>query len=104
MIRRLPAGTDPAAFAAAHQAVLISGAADRPHTLDAFADALDFPDYFGRNLDALLDCLRDLAPAPDLVWAKASALRAADPEGYAGILRVLRQWQAEHPGNRIHLG
>src|SRR6478752_9753549 len=26
-----------------------------------FADALDFPDYYGRNLDALNDCLRDVA-------------------------------------------
>jgi hypothetical protein len=27
---------------------------------DAFATALDFPDYYGRNLDALNDCLRDV--------------------------------------------
>ena len=27
---------------------------------DAFAAALDFPDYYGRNLDALNDCLRDV--------------------------------------------
>ena len=28
--------------------------------LDHIADALDFPPYFGRNLDALFDCLCDL--------------------------------------------
>lgn len=28
--------------------------------LDAFAQALEFPDYFGRNLDAFVDCLRDV--------------------------------------------
>ena len=27
---------------------------------DAFAAALDFPDYYGRNLDALNDCMRDV--------------------------------------------
>jgi hypothetical protein len=32
-----------------------------PELLDRFAAALDFPDYFGRNLDALNDCLRDVA-------------------------------------------
>lgn len=103
MIRHLSADTDPAAFASDHRAVLVTGTADRPHTLDAFADALDFPDYFGRNLDALLDCLRDLAPPPSLVWANAYELRAGDPDGYAGIMRVLRQWQAERPGVRLYL-
>jgi hypothetical protein len=29
--------------------------------LDDFATALAFPDYFGRNLAALVDCLRDVA-------------------------------------------
>ncbi len=26
-----------------------------------FADALDLPDYFGRNMDALHDCLTDIS-------------------------------------------
>jgi hypothetical protein len=29
--------------------------------LRAFGDALDFPDYFGKSIDALVDCLRDVA-------------------------------------------
>lgn len=27
---------------------------------DLFAQAFDFPEYFGRNLDALYDCLTDI--------------------------------------------
>ena len=27
---------------------------------DLFAQALDFPDWYGHNLDALMDCLTDL--------------------------------------------
>ena len=27
---------------------------------DAIANALQFPDYYGRNLDALYDCLTDI--------------------------------------------
>jgi hypothetical protein len=29
--------------------------------LVAFGKAFDFPDYYGKNLDALVDCLRDVA-------------------------------------------
>ncbi|MET9322564.1 barstar family protein [Streptomyces sp. NPDC003038] len=33
---------------------------DQVSTCDAFARAIGFPDYFGRNWDALVDCLDDL--------------------------------------------
>jgi hypothetical protein len=49
---------------------------------DDIAVALNFPDYFGRNLDALNDCLRDVA-AGDYGWRPeatglVSVLRAFD--------------------------
>lgn len=34
----------------------------------AFASALGFPDHYGRNLDALYDCLRDVAER-DVGWS-----------------------------------
>ena len=37
------------------------GIASKPAFLDAFADALHFPDYFGRNWDAFEECLGDLS-------------------------------------------
>ena len=39
---------------------------DKQSLLDAIASALDFPEWFGRNWDALEDCLTDLS------WKKAS--------------------------------
>jgi RNAse (barnase) inhibitor barstar len=33
---------------------------------DSIAIAMEFPDYFGRNWDALIDCLRDMS------WVSAS--------------------------------
>ncbi len=38
---------------------------DKQSLLDAIASALDFPEWFGRNWDALEDCLTDLS------WKKA---------------------------------
>src|SRR5882672_2137075 len=33
----------------------------REELLRGIADAMEFPDYFGMNWDAVIDCLRDLA-------------------------------------------
>lgn len=53
---------------------------DEPSFYTALADALDAPDgYYGRNLDALADCLRGgYGPeAPfELVWHDAGQARA----------------------------
>lgn len=102
----LPAATNVAALTARlttsrRSPVVIDAPADRAGTLDAFAAALHFPDYFGRNLDALLDCLRDLDDDTLLIWNGAAGLRAADAAGYRGILTVLDQFQRERPSVSI---
>ena len=57
------------------------------------AAALSFPDWFGRNLDALADCLRDLSwlPAGEhvLVWSAPAVFRDADLDGYRAVAEVL---------------
>lgn len=61
--------------------------------MEAIAAALSFPDYFGRNLDALYDCLTDLTWLPVgehvLIWGGAELLKAADPKAYLAIRSVL---------------
>jgi RNAse (barnase) inhibitor barstar len=58
--------------------------------LAALAQALDFPDYFGHNLDALNDLVNDLPPGEHtLVWQHPEVLRKADPEAYEQIVDIL---------------
>lgn len=42
-----------------------SDAAGKAEVLAALGKGLQLPDYYGRNLDALYDCLTDLEPSPD---------------------------------------
>ncbi|MGH3516676.1 MAG: barstar family protein [Haloechinothrix sp.] len=73
----------------------MNGAAlnDKFSALDAIAAALSFPEWFGRNLDALYDCLTDLSwlPAGEhvLIWVSSGGLAAADPKAYLAIRSVL---------------
>ncbi|UBU09481.1 barstar family protein [Nonomuraea gerenzanensis] len=65
------------------------------------ARALRFPDYFGRNWDALTDCLRDLG-AVTLVVQHAEELLADEPaEQLATLLTVLAD--AAHDGLSVRL-
>lgn len=60
--------------------------------LDAIGAALSFPEHYGRNLDALYDCLRDLSWLPGkhmLIYTDPSVLAAADPTAYRAIERAL---------------
>jgi RNAse (barnase) inhibitor barstar len=70
---------------------------DKLSAMDAIAAALSFPDYFGRNLDALYDCLTDLSWLPPgehaLIWIGSKQLKAADPRGYLAIRSVLSDAQ-----------
>jgi RNAse (barnase) inhibitor barstar len=58
------------------------------------ARALDFPDYFGHNLDALEECLADLEWLPAkgyiLLFTDAAQVLPDDEEEYETFLEILR--------------
>ena len=66
---------------------------ERRALLTAIGRELRFPSYYGRNLDALEECLNDLSwlPAGEvvLIWDGADALRQTDPRGHRVLLEVL---------------
>ncbi|MGH3778640.1 MAG: barstar family protein [Pseudonocardiaceae bacterium] len=72
---------------------LVGPVTSKADALDAIGAALNFPAWYGRNLDALYDSLVDLSWQPDgehvLVWAGHRQLEVADPEGYRALLAVL---------------
>ena len=55
-----------------------SDARDKAGAMDVLAKAFSLPKHFGRNLDALYDCVTDLKPLPD-----------ADQPGFVVILENL---------------
>lgn len=55
----------------------------------AFADALELPDYYGRNLDALYDCLTDLAEPAEVQLCDLDGLEAALGKRFDSLLLVL---------------
>lgn len=59
--------------------------------LDAIAEGFGFPDWFGRNWDALEECLRDLDAVNDgyaLVITDATALWAERPRVSGTLVEV----------------
>jgi RNAse (barnase) inhibitor barstar len=67
-----------------------SGIRTKAEMLDALAVTLDFPAYFGRNLDALNDLVNDLPPGEHtLLWQYPHVLAASDPDAYEQILDIL---------------
>jgi RNAse (barnase) inhibitor barstar len=66
-----------------YQIVRIDAAAPESERefLDAIGVALDFPDYYGHNLDALNDCMRDVV-RQDYGWRPDTAGLAIVFTGY----------------------
>lgn len=85
-----PAGLSAAAQALGYAIFLVDcdRAKSKSAVLRAIAAAVDFPEYFGGNLDALLDCLTSTV---------------LDQPG-AGVLMVLHNLHSDEPGVADHLG
>jgi len=82
----------------------------REDLLRGIADAMEFPDYFGMNWDAVIDCLRDLAdrqPAEGYVLF----LHAAEGlwrQGLPWMGELVEVWltaaeESAHDGVPLHL-
>lgn len=76
---------------------VVSGAPTKAEALAAIGKALAFPSYYGKNLDALWDCLSDLTEPTALVWVAWEPLAVGSPDDWAAIGRVLRQ-RVDAPG------
>jgi hypothetical protein len=73
--------------------VPLEGSADKQAMLQRFAASLEFPDWFGRNWDALEDCLTDLswyeADGYVLLLHGADALAERRSDDYGVLVDVL---------------
>jgi hypothetical protein len=70
---------------------------DKPGFLTAVGRALDFPDWYGHNFDALADCLHDIGGGADgvvLLWDGWATLARDDEKAFSIALSVL--------GSRVH--
>jgi RNAse (barnase) inhibitor barstar len=70
----------------------LAGCIDKKALLAEIAHALEFPEWFGNNWDALFDCLADLGWLPAkghvLVLENAAELRAEAPEVFDTALAI----------------
>jgi RNAse (barnase) inhibitor barstar len=65
---------------------------DKVGVLTAVGEALGFPDYYrGRSLDALWDCLTDVAEPTVLLWDGWSTLARADEATFEKVRGILEE-------------
>lgn len=65
-------------------------AQDKRAVLAGIGEALRFPDHYGGNLDALVDCLRAVDDTV-LLWDGWSPLAREDPRSFAAVVEVLAE-------------
>jgi ribonuclease inhibitor len=69
---------------------------------DCLSRELAFPDYFGRNLDALWDILAtDMEGPLEVVWEEAEASRSAMGEDFERAAALLRDLERERDDVRV---
>ena len=80
------------------EAIMLDGAllTERTAAMDILTETLSLPEWWGRNLDALYDCITEMSGCS----IKLLHLEEAGLEGTygAGILKVLEEGAAQNPG------
>lgn len=74
-----------------------SGGTDRAAVLHGIGRALRFPDYYGKNLDALADCLSDLSKPTALIWENWQGFAVDCASDWARLRYVLGERVREQP-------
>ncbi len=84
---------------------VVHAATTKEATLEAFATELDFPSWFGGNLDALADLLRHLASTSTQEWELVvddlAVLDREDPRACAALRGLLGEVAHRYP--RFHV-
>lgn len=70
---------------------------DAAQVHDYLKETLDFPEYYGKNLDALYDCLTDLADIE-------ITITAPDKDGaiFQKVLRIFKAANRENEGLQVN--
>lgn len=74
------------------------GVSDKAAMMDALADGLGFGDYFGKNFDALEECLLDSDLKGVVAFTGGSALNSAEPAIVETLNSVLNDVCSQIPG------
>ena len=69
----------------------------------AFAGALDFPDYYGKNLDALHDCLTDVTEPVTVIAVHTAQLKEHMGRRWNAFLRLMDDLRDDLPGFRFSM-
>jgi RNAse (barnase) inhibitor barstar len=102
---QMPVALEQAAHAANMRTVKVdaASAATKAQMLGLLGRTLEFPSWFGRNWDALEDCLTDASWLPEpgilICFEGFGAYAKADPDGFAILLDIFKTsaeyWRGE---------
>lgn len=74
---------------------------DKVSALEHIAQKLDFPDYFGKNLDALNDCLTDISEETEISFDDVSLFKANLGISADMVLKVISLAAKKNPALKI---
>lgn len=70
----------------------------KAEVLTALGAALNLPDYYGANFDALADCLADLETPTVLLWDDWGSFAREDERAFSILRRILEGRARTDPG------